>query len=134
MTADAKTLRAAVDRAGKLTGRNERTGFAVAGGQVTVTATKDGQVTATQRVPADVDGPDVDAGFNAVYLASLLAGFDGPVQIGMTAGSDGVLNKPALLTAGGDTFTAVVMPIRKAEVKATETKVTETEVAEAEAA
>lgn len=112
VTADAGTLRAAVDRAGKLTARGERTGFAVADGQVTVTATRDGQVTATQRVPADVDGPDVETGFNAVYLASVLAGFDGRVRIGLQSAA-----KPALLTAEGDTFKAVVMPIRLAEAE-----------------
>jgi DNA polymerase-3 subunit beta len=114
VTGDAQTLRAAVDRAGKLTARGERMGFAVADGKVTVTAVKDGNTVSTQHVTATVDGPDVDAGFNAAYLASVLAGFDGPVTIGLNANDEGVVLKPALLTADGDKFTAVVMPIRKA--------------------
>jgi DNA polymerase III subunit beta len=108
--ADAAKLTAAVERAAKLTGRNERMGFDVsmAGQQITVTAMRDGQAAGTQKVTADVDGADVPAGFNGAYLASMLAGFTGTVRIGL----NGV--KPVQLTAPGDTFRALVMPLRKA--------------------
>jgi DNA polymerase-3 subunit beta len=115
VTGDAKTLHDAVKRAGSLAERNTATGFAVADGKVTITAVNDGKTVSTQQVTVTVDGPDVDAGFNAGYLASVLAGFDGPVTIGLNANDAGVVVKPALLTADGDRFTAVVMPIRKAQ-------------------
>jgi DNA polymerase III subunit beta len=123
--ADAKALHAAVVRAGKLGGRNERTGFDVTAGRITVTATDQGKPIATQHVVATVDGPDAPYGFNAGYLASLLAGFSGTVRVGFktktTTRTDyagkthtETSQAPVQLTADGDTFTAVIMPIRPA--------------------
>lgn len=119
--ADAAQLRTAVERAGRLTARNERTGFGVSSGQVTVTATRDGQECGTQAVAAETDGPDAPAGFNAGYLASVLAGFSGPVWMGLKVftGTDSkgesysAVTKPVMLWADDDEFTAIVMPIRK---------------------
>ncbi len=124
--AGAAALLAAVDRAARLTGRNERMGFDVTGGRITVTAVRDGQPVGTQHGAAAVDGPDAPFGFNAGYLASVLAGFDGMVRMGLktkvtvTTGWDGkrretVSQQPLQLSADGDTFTALVMPVRRAD-------------------
>jgi DNA polymerase-3 subunit beta len=124
VTADAAKLEAAVTRAGKIGERSTRTGFAVSDTAVTVTATVNGETASTQTVPATVGGPPQDYGFNAAYLASLLAGFTGDVQVGLKVttrtaktwdGKDVTTSTegPAVLTADGDTFTAVIMPIRR---------------------
>jgi DNA polymerase-3 subunit beta len=124
VTADAAKLEAAAARAGKIGERNSRTGFEVGEAAVTVTATVNGETASTQTVPATVDGPPQDYGFNAGYLASLLAGFTGDVRIGLKVNTrtektwDGKdvttsTEAPAVLTAGGDPFTAILMPIRR---------------------
>ena len=111
-------------RAGAIGDRNTRTGFTVTDAGITVTAEVDGKVAASQVIAATVDGPEFDTGFNAGYLSSVLAGFSGPVKVGLkmntTTTTDYAGKKhtrtveaPAVLTADGDTFTAVVMPIRK---------------------
>lgn len=102
----APALRAAVDRAAKLTGRGERMEFEVAEDSITVRAMRDGQVTGTQVVPAVLDGAALETGFNAGYLASVLGGIEGEALIGFASAT-----KPAQVTADG--FTAVIMPIRK---------------------
>ena len=72
-----------------------------------------------------VDGPEINTGFNAGYLASVLAGFTGPVKVGLKMNTTSRVDYagkrheetkegPAVLTADGDTFTAVIMPVRKA--------------------
>jgi len=109
VTVDAATLTAAVTRAAQLMGRNERIGFEVTGTGVTVRAMRDGQVTGTQTVPATIDGPELETGFNAGYLASVLAGIDGEARIGFVGAV-----KPAHVRAA-DGFTAIVMPIRQPE-------------------
>lgn len=81
-TVDAKTLHGAMARAAKLSGKTDRTGFDVTSGRITVTAVNEGTVAGVQHVAAEVDGPDYPAGFNAGYLASMLAGFAGPVHLG----------------------------------------------------
>jgi DNA polymerase-3 subunit beta len=124
VTAGAAKLEAAVARAGKIAERNSRTGFAVGDTAVTVTATVNGQAASTQAVPAVIDGPPQDFGFNAGYLASLLAGFSGDVRIGLKVNTRTATDyngerhttsseAPAVLTADGDPFTAVLMPIRR---------------------
>jgi len=125
-TADAAKLEAAVARAGKIGERNSRTGFTVTNAGITVTAHVDGKVAASQVAPATVDGSEFDTGFNAGYLASVLAGFTGPVRVGLKMNTrtrtdyagktrTETVEAPAVLTADGDTFTAVIMPIRKAQ-------------------
>jgi len=121
--ADAAALCTAADRAAKLAGRNDpRMGFDVGARSVTVTAVRDGQPAGTQAVAADVDGDAAEYGFNAGYLASVLAGFTGPVRIGLqrktTVNSRGetvTTDRPAQLSADGDTFRALVMPVRRAD-------------------
>lgn len=108
VTADAGQLAAAVTRAGKVTGRNERMGFDVAGDCVTLTALRDGQCTSTQVVAAEVTGEPVETGFNPAYLASLLSGIAGEVSIGIVSP-----NKPVIVS--GDGFTGLVVPIRLAQ-------------------
>jgi DNA polymerase-3 subunit beta len=71
-------------------------------------AMRDGQVAGTQVVPAVLEGPPLETGFHAPYLASVLSGIEGEAWIGLVNAG-----KPAQVTADG--FTAVVMPIRKAE-------------------
>ena len=106
--------------------RNSAAGFNVSDAGITVTAEVDGKVAASQLVPATIDGPGFDAGFNAGYLSSLLSGFGGEVRIAVKvtrtesapdeAGERHELvtvMKPAALTADGDTFTGVIMPVRK---------------------
>ena len=125
VTADAAKLAAAVKRAGAIGDRNTRTGFTVTDAGVTVTAEVNGSVGASQVVPGMIDGPEFDTGFNAGYLASVLAGFDGPVKVGLKMNTTSRVDYagkrheetkegPAVLTADGDTFTAVIMPVRKA--------------------
>jgi DNA polymerase-3 subunit beta len=122
VTADAKQLHAAVARAAKLSGKTDRTGFDVASGRVTITAVNRGQVVGTEHVrAAEVDGPEHSTGFSAPYLASMLAGFTGPVRIGLkTRHSTDINNRPvtnpmpAILTAEDSTLTAVIMPIKAA--------------------
>jgi DNA polymerase III subunit beta len=116
---DAGQLRDAMVRAGKLSGKTDRTGFDVTSGRITVTAVKDGQAVGTQHVPAEVDCPDYLTGFHAPYLASLLAGFTGPVRIGFKtttrtdmSGIKHPVQGPAILTADGSVFTAVCMPVK----------------------
>ena len=80
---------------------------------------------ASQVVPATIDGPGFDGAFNAAYLSSALGAFTGNVRIAVkvtrqeTAADENgerheyvTVTKPAVLTADGDTFTAVIMPIR----------------------
>ena len=120
--AAAGALVTAVERAAKLTGRNERMGFDVTDGRITVTAVRDGQPVGTQHVAATVDGPDAPFGFNAGYLASVLAGFTGTVRMGLKTrvtldsfGKERVSEQPLQLSAEGDTFTALAMPVRRAD-------------------
>ena len=68
---------------GSIGERNTRTGFTVTEAGITVTADVDGKVAASQVIPATIDGPEFDTGFNAGYLASVLAGFSGPVSVGL---------------------------------------------------
>jgi DNA polymerase-3 subunit beta len=123
--ADAKSLHDAVARAGKLTERNRPIGFDVAGGRITITASRDGQVVGTQHVAAEFDGPEQSYKFNAGFLASVLAGFDGPAWLGLktktttTDTRDGKevtsqSQQPVLIWGDGDTFTALCMHIRLA--------------------
>jgi DNA polymerase-3 subunit beta len=110
VTADAAALVKVIARAGKVTGKNERMGFAAGEGGVTVTATRDGKVTGTQTVTATVTGPAVETGFNPAYLASVLSGISGDAVIGLQAD----VKKPARVTSA-DGFTAIVVPVRVAE-------------------
>jgi len=122
--ADAPALRAAVERAGKLTGRGEAVGFDADGEQVTVTSHREGQAVGVQHIPALIDGEAQSYGFNAAYLASVLAGFDGPAWIGLQTKTNVTtdykgerhytpVQRPAVLWADGDEFRTVVMPLRR---------------------
>jgi DNA polymerase III subunit beta len=120
VTVDASQLRDAMVRAGKLSGKRDRTGFDVTSAGITVTAENEGTPVGVQRVTAlEVDGPDYLTGFHAPYLASLLAGFDGPVRIGFKtttrtdlSGTEHTSQGPAILAADDTSFTAVCMPLR----------------------
>lgn len=109
VTADAGRLATAVARAGKLCGRNDRLGFDVTGSGIVLTATRDGQAVSSETVPAQVGGPALETGFNAGYLASVLAGITGTARIGLVNAV-----KPVMVRAA-DGFTAVVVPIRRAD-------------------
>lgn len=104
--ADAAALAAAVTRVGKMVERNTPVHLVMNADGVTVTASRDGSVVSSQTVAATVDGPDLEAGFNPGYLASVLAGVTGEAIIGLVNAA-----KPAQVY-GGDGFTAVIMPIR----------------------
>ena len=124
VTVDAAKLAAAVKRAGTIGERNSRTGFDVSEAGITITAEVNGKVAASQVIPATVDGGEFSTGFNAAYLASVLGGFSGDVKVGLKMNSrtrtdyagkttTTLVEAPALLTADGDTFTGVIMPVRK---------------------
>lgn len=109
VTAAGPALFAAVTRAGKVTGKNERMKFGVSDAGVTLTAVRDGKVTGTQVVPATLTGPPQETGFSPPYLASVLSGVAGIVTVSLPANPD----KPAGVTSA-DGFTAIVMPLRLA--------------------
>jgi DNA polymerase-3 subunit beta len=129
ITVCGKTLAAAVTRAGDVTGRNEAVLFAASGTGITVTGQRDGKVTSTQQVAATVTGPAAETGFNAVYLASAVAGIPGDARIEVPAPSVAasisqvatstppevpVIRTPSRVTSG-DGFTAIVVPLRPAD-------------------
>ena len=126
VTVDAAKLAAAVKRAGTIGERNSAAGFNVSDTGITVTAEAGGKVASSPVVPAAFGGPAFDAGFDPAYLAPVLSGFAGEVRIAVklttqqTAPDESgqrrdylTVTRPALLTADGDTFTAVIMPVRR---------------------
>lgn len=101
----AATLRAAVDRAAKQTGRREAVHLSIAPGTVTVHGMSDGATfTSSETVPADT-GDTAEVRYNPAYLSSVLAGFDGDVIVAVPA------NKPAYVTGDG-AYRALLMPVR----------------------
>lgn len=105
ITADAKTLAAAITRVGAMCERNAPLTFTVTGGKVTLTARTGDGAGSTQAVRVQADGPDFETGFSHAYLASLLAGIGGEAEISFVHP-----HKPAMVRAGE--FTGVCMPIR----------------------
>jgi DNA polymerase-3 subunit beta len=116
---DAPALHAAVVRAGTMAERNCGVDLDVTDGQITVTAQRDGKPVSTQHVPAAIDGPDTAYRFNPGYLASVLSGIGGPAWLGFQSVYDGPdaeqreKQRPLLVTADGEEFTALVCHIRR---------------------
>jgi DNA polymerase-3 subunit beta len=114
ITVNAAVLADAVTRAGKLTERNEAVRLTIAGdaSSVLVQSTRDGEVAGSQAVAATTEGVPTVRGFNAGYLAQMLAGITGDAEIAFRGTSD--QPKPAHITPAdtADRFQAIVMPIR----------------------
>jgi DNA polymerase III subunit beta len=114
VTVEASALAAAVTRAGKMAEPNAPVRLDVAndgsGARVMVQVVTDGRVVSSQAVPCRFSGPDAHTGFNAGYLASVLAGVGaGRARLGFS----GTAAKPKpLQVRGTDGFAAVQMPIK----------------------
>lgn len=106
--ADTAALLEAVTRAGKLTARNEPVILDITDEGIAVKVMKDGEVVSSQLVDAAYEGEAMTTRFCPAYLASLLAGVeDYGTWLSFTSPA-----KPVLVTADGDGFRGVCMPIR----------------------
>ena len=106
--ADTAALAEAVTRAGKLLERNMPVTLVIGDDGITVQAWKDGQVVSSQLVDAAYEGEAMTLRFCPAYLASMLSGIDhyGAWLSVMSP------SKPILVTADGDEFAGVCMPVR----------------------
>jgi DNA polymerase-3 subunit beta len=114
VTVEAGALASAVARAGKMAERNTPVRLDVAndgtGARVMVQVVTEGRVVSSQAVPCRFSGPDAHVGFNAGYLASVLAGVGaGRARLGFSGTA--ALPKP-LQVRGTDGFAAVQMLIK----------------------
>ena len=119
ITVAAQPLRAALERAVTLCGKDGCASVEATAGGLTVTVLRDGQPVGSQHVTAMVKGPDAHRVFTARYLAGMLAVFDGDVQIGLKtvtestpladgSSRDRTIRKPAQVTTRNSRLVAVI--------------------------
>jgi DNA polymerase-3 subunit beta len=115
VTVEAPALALAVTRAAKVTERAEPIRLDVEhgdnGASVTVRVITDGRTVSAQAVPCRYEGPDVHAGFNPAYLASVLTGVGaGRARLGFQF-TEGKVSKPVQVR-GTDGYMAIQMPVK----------------------
>ncbi|MET8334406.1 DNA polymerase III subunit beta [Streptosporangium canum] len=106
---DATPLIAAVKRVTLVGDRGGAVRLVFSDGQVIVQAGGGDTGRASEMLPADLDGADIDIAFQPGFLLDGLAGVDGRVRIGMTTPA-----KPALIVEPGDdpAYRYLVMALR----------------------
>jgi DNA polymerase-3 subunit beta len=127
MTADARELTTVLDRMGKRTARHRASSGAwgavdlrYADHAVSVTALDgDGTLSATESLPAETTGAEeFEVRLNPGYLASLLAGIDGQVVIGLTGVLPDNPGAAMINAAGNDPFAGALVTMKKATASA----------------